>query len=231
MNRKTILMSPADSKIYEVFERQFNVIPTDCLEDFISYEQYHADMQALKINDILFINANCKNFISSLNKANISFISCENIGCKYPYNVALNALFIGNKIFCLEKALHSLVKEYCLSNGIEIINVKQGYTKCSTLKIDENSVITDDESIFNATSKAGIDALLIEKGDIYLDENNYGFIGGASATIGDSIYFFGDINKHRNADKIKEFIENKNKTIECVSCDFLMDIGGIITLD
>ena len=231
MKTKSILMSPADSKIYEFFERQFNVIPTDCLEDFISYEQYHADMQALKIKETLFINSNCKNLISSLNQANISFISRENIGCRYPLNVALNALPVGDKLFCLEKALHPLVKEYCLKNGIEIINVKQGYTKCSTLKIDEYSIITDDENIYRTALKAGLDTLLIEKGDIYLDENNYGFIGGASATIGDSIYFFGDINKHRNADKIKEFIEKKNKTIECVNCDFLMDIGGIITLD
>ena len=231
MNKKTILMSPADSKIYEFFERQFNVIFTDCLNDYISFEQYHADMQALRIKDKLFINANCKRLISALNKANISFITCDNIGSKYPYNVALNALPIDNKLICLEKALHPLVKEYCLISGIEIINVKQGYTKCSTLKIDERSIITDDESIYNAALKTGINALLIEKGDIFLNEDNYGFIGGASATIGERIYFFGDINKHRNADKIKEFIEKKNKIIECVRTERLTDIGGIITLD
>ena len=231
MQRKTILMSPADSKIYNFFERHFNVISTDCLKEFISYEQYHADMQALKINDKLFINADCKKLISSLNKANISFISCENIGYRYPLNVALNALPIENKMFCLEKALHPLVKEYCLNSDIEIINVKQGYTKCSTLVVDNNSIITDDESIHKTASKSGIESLLIEKGDIYLDEKNYGFIGGASAKIGKTIYFFGDINAHRNADKIKKFIHKKNLTIECVTSDSLKDIGGIIALD
>ena len=231
MERKTLLVSPADSNIYKFFERQFNVISSDCLEDFISFERYHADMQALKINDKLFVNANCKALIKSLGKHNISFINCKGIGTKYPENVALNAAFIGNKLLCKESALHPIVKDYCKNESIEIINVNQGYAKCSTLTVDENSIITDDESIAKASVKMGIDVLKIEKGDIYLDSNNYGFIGGAGAVIGDKAYFFGDINCHRNADEIKTFIKKRKINIICTGTYKLTDIGGVIALD
>lgn len=231
MSRKTLLISPADSNIYEFFERQFNVISSDYLECFISFERNHADMQALKIKDKLFINADCKALIRDLEKRNISFTICQGIGSKYPDNVALNAAFIGNKLICKESALHPIVKDYCKSENIEIINVNQGYAKCSALIIDENSIITDDESIANASKKAGIDVMKIEKGDIYLDDKNYGFIGGSSAVIGDSVYFFGDINSHINADKIKAFIEKRQLNIICTGTHNLIDIGGVISLD
>lgn len=231
MNKKTILMSPADSKIFNYFEKRFNTIPTDCLLELIPYERYHADMQSIKIKDKLFINKNCKSIISSLDKRNISYTLCDNIGCRYPDNVALNAVLIGNKLMCKESALHPLVKEYCHSASIEIINVKQGYAKCSTLVVNENSIITDDESIYKVALQNDINALLIEKGDIILDDDNYGFIGGASAVIGDSVYFFGDINTHKNANKIKTFIKNRNLNIVSTTHDKLTDIGGIVTID
>ncbi len=231
MNKSTILMSPADSKIYNFFEKQFNVISSDCLEDFISFEQYHADMQALKINDNLFVNKNCINLLCSLESHKINYTLCSDIGNIYPYNVTLNAALVGNKLLCNQKALDPLVKEYCDKSDIIILNVKQGYAKCSTLVIDENSLITDDESIQKASKKAGLNVLLIEKGDIYLDDNNYGFIGGASCKIGDTVYFFGDINTHRNSEAIKNFILNKNLKIRCITKEQLTDIGGIIILD
>lgn len=231
MNKKTILMSPTDSNLCEFFKKRYNIISTDCLKRFISYEQHHADMQAIRIKDKLFVNSDCINLISLLNKNNISFIPCENIGGRYPENIALNAALVGNKLICLEKALHPRVKIYCTENNIEIINTKQGYTKCSTLILNENSIITDDISIYNSATKAKINALLIEKDNIYLDGKTQGFIGGASFKAGETVYFFGDINTHKNADKIIDFITNNNLNIECINSDTLKDIGGIIELD
>lgn len=231
MNKRTILMSPADSNLYEYFEKQFTVINSECLSDLISYERYHADMQALKIKEKLFVNGNCSELIIILEKQNIDFTLCDNIGTNYPDNIALNAALVGNKLLCLEIGLHPTVKDFCYKSGIKIINVKQGYTKCSTLIINENSIITDDISIQKASLKEDIDVLLVEKGDIYLNETNYGFIGGASTVIGDTVYFFGDINRHRNANKILEYLDKKNMKVECINKYQLKDIGGIITLD
>lgn len=231
MNRKTILISPADSNIYNFFERQFNVISSDNLKKFISYERFHADMQALNINGKLFINSSCKELIDKLNLLNFDFSLCNNIGNSYPENVVLNAALVGNKLLCNAKALHQKVREYCENNNIEIINVKQGYAKCSTLILNNNTIITDDESIAKISLINNINVLKIEKGDIYLDADTVGFLGGASAKIGDTVYFFGDINTHRNADSIKRFITDAGLKIKCVSKSKLIDIGGAVILD
>lgn len=231
MNRNNILMSPADSNIYKFFERQFNVISSENLEEFISFERFHADMQALNLNGTIFVNSACNELIKKLNSLNINFILCENIGNRYPKNVALNAALIGCRLFCNANALHYKVREYCNDNKIEIINVKQGYAKCSTLILNDNTAITDDESIAKALLINNINVLKIEKGDIYLDNNTTGFIGGAGAKIGDTVYFFGDINTHRNADIIKGFIEKAGLKIKSVSKSKLTDIGGAVILD
>lgn len=231
MNRKTILMSPADSNISNFFEKQFNVIYSECINDYITFEQYHADMQVLNLNGTLFIDSRCLNLRTKLNNLEYDYILCDNIGNKYPENVALNAALVGNKLLCNEKALHHNVKNYCKNNNINIINVKQGYAKCSVIVIDNNTIITDDESIAKAAIKNRIEVLKIEKGDIHLNNNNVGFIGGASAIIGDTVYFFGDIMMHRNADKISEFLCKHNKYFKSVARSNLIDIGGIVNLD
>lgn len=231
MNRKTILMSPVDSNILNFFSNNFNVIPSDCLDELISYERYHADMQAIRIKDKLFINSDSIDLIKELVNKGIDFEICTGIGHKYPDNIALNAALIGDKLLCKESSLHPQINEFCIHNDINIINVNQGYTKCSILVIDDNSIITDDESIADKATHSGINVLKIEKGDIYLDDNNYGFIGGASARIGDTVYFFGDIDTHRNADKIKSFVNKFNLNIISTDSHQLIDIGGIVVLD
>lgn len=231
MNKRNILMSPADSKLFDFFKKQFNVISSDYLEDYISFERYHADMQALRIADKLFINSACKKLIKTLEEIGLNYTLCDGIEPKYPKNVALNASLIGDNIICNEKALHPKVKEYCLNSGIKIINVKQGYTKCSILALNENSIITDDESIAKALLINNINVLKIEKGDICLDSVNVGFIGGASSRIGDTVYFFGDINRHRDSSEIIKFIDDASLNIECITDNQLIDIGGIVLLD
>ncbi|MBE6794389.1 MAG: hypothetical protein E7532_05545 [Ruminococcaceae bacterium] len=230
MKKNTIIISPADSNILSYFEKDYEIIQSDYLKDYISYERYHADLQAVRINDRLFINDKCKIIIEKLNESEIKYTLCENISAAYPDNVALNAALVGNNLICNNKALHPKVKSYCEKTGINIIDTKQGYANCSTLTVDDNSIITDDKSIARVAIKHGIDVLEIEKGDIYLDGKAEGFIGGASAKIGDCIYFFGDINTHRNKDEIISFINSKSTKFINISNSNLVDLGGLVII-
>ena len=109
----------------------------------------------------------------------------------------------------------------------EVIHIKQGYSNCSICQVDEESVITYDRGIAEALEKAGLDVLLIETGYINLFEFNYGFIGGASGSIGNDIVFFGDIGKHPDGQRIKDFIEEKGKRAVSLGKDGLTDCGSI----
>ncbi|MDF2631498.1 MAG: hypothetical protein K0Q85_94, partial [Caproiciproducens sp.] len=121
----------------------------------------------------------------------------------YPYDVPLNAARVGNYLIANQAALDNTIMNYCKENGVEIIHVKQGYTKCSTIVVDEHSIITADQSIERAAIAARIDTLLIEPGHITLPKYNYGFIGGACGFIGkNKIAFTGNINSHPSYGKM-----------------------------
>ena len=78
--------------------------------------------------------------------------------------------------------------------------------------------------------KKSIDVLKISSGNIGIEQYNYGFIGGASFTYGETVYFFGDINKHPDGDFVVQAINRRNKKICCLSDDLLYDYGGAVII-
>ncbi len=149
----------------------------------------------------------------------------------YPYDVPLNAARVGNYLIANQAALDNTIMDYCEENGIEIVHVKQGYTKCSTIVVDEHSIITADQSIEKAARAARIDTLLIEQGYITLPGCGYGFIGGACGFISkDKIAFTGNIHSHPSYAKMKNFLGRKGIQMISLTDDDLIDIGGIIPL-
>lgn len=152
----------------------------------------------------------------------------EEVRSPYPYDCILNCFKLKDYLFCNKNISDEIIKALA---GVKIANVNQGYCKCSTLIIDENSFITDDATIYSKGTELGFDCLMIEKGDVALEGYNYGFIGGASAKIDkNTVMFFGDITKHRDFNIIDQYL--KRKGIEYVYSDkfCLTDIGGIIPL-
>ena len=73
--------------------------------------------------------------------------------------------------------------EFAENEGLNVINVNQGYSGCSVCVINDSAIITDDESIFTAAQNFLNDVLLIQKGSIRLNGYNYGFIGGCCGKI------------------------------------------------
>ena len=123
------------------------------------------------------------------------------------------------------------INRYIEKNNIKKINVNQGYSKCSICIVDENSIITSDNGIYNECIKHNIDCLLIRQGYIDLFNMDYGFIGGCSGLLcNDELSFYGDIKKHPDYKKILHFVKSKNKKIISLSDENLLDLGSIIPL-
>ena len=163
-------------------------------------------------------------------KFNIKNIS-DNPGNQYPDDVRLNCAVIGNKIICNTKTIAHEVLEYAYEIGLTVINVNQGYSRCSICVVNENAIITDDISIFTAAQNFLDDVQFISKNSIRLDGYNYGFIGGCCGKIDkDKIAFNGSIESHDDYKLILDFL-NRNK-VECIELhnDRLTDIGGILPL-
>jgi len=206
----------------------------------IKYLQEQGHMiSIIEMSDITYtpVSSHPDIYICSMGPGNPVFFGCpEKIGSKYPENIIYNAactgkFFIHNLKYTDPKLLSFVnkpVNPYDMqSAGIEMINVPQGYTKCSTLIVDENSIITSDRGIYNSCY-GKLDALLIEKGHIQLRNFDYGFIGGASGRIGDIIIFNGNLEQHPDYEKIAAFIKNRDLSIKYFTEYPLEDIGSII---
>lgn len=151
------------------------------------------------------------------------------LGFNYPENIKFNAV-------CLDKYfIHNLkytslaLLDEVQKRGLELINVKQGYTKCNTVVVDGRSVITSDEGIFRTLSNCiDIDVLKIRQGFVRLGGFEYGFLGGASGRVGNEIIFNGNLSAHPDFNKICEFIENRGLQVRYFPEYELEDIGSII---
>ncbi len=191
----------------------------------------HADLQILHIGDNTIFCQN-EHLFSGESEQKFLFKKIkENAGSAYPDDVRLNCAILGNKIICNEKTISKDILEYAYNNDYIIINVNQGYSKCSVCILNENTIITDDESIYRAAGKFLNDAELISKDSIVLKGYDYGFIGGCCGKIDkNKIAFNGRLESHKDYNKIIDILQRNN--IECIElCNSpLTDIGGILPL-
>lgn len=191
----------------------------------------HADIRMLHIqNKCLYVYFDEKNLFK-----NLQFFTVESINYKmskkYPDDVRLNCAIIGNKIICNKRTIAKEILEFAESNNFIIINTKQGYSRCSICIINENAIITDDDSIYKAAQNFFDDTLLISKGSIGLKGANYGFIGGCTGKIGkNKIAFNGRIESHSDHNKIIDFLNKYNMYAVELTNRKLEDIGGILPL-
>ena len=150
---------------------------------------------------------------------------------KYPANIGLNfvvgADFILGRFRSAAPALLAFLQEA----GKPMINVKQGYAKCSLCFVTANAFITEDAGIADTLQKTGHDVLLISPGDVYLSESHHGFFGGASGLIAPNVLAVtGELAAHRDGDKIRRFLQAHGVRPLELSKGIITDIGGILPL-
>ncbi|HVI40969.1 MAG TPA: hypothetical protein VM577_09935, partial [Anaerovoracaceae bacterium] len=114
--------------------------------------------------------------------------------------------------------------------GLQLINVKQGYTKCNLVIVDENSAITSDMGLAVSLKKHNLEVLLISSGHVGLEGFPYGFLGGTSGRAGNEIIFNGNLSAHPDYKKIKQFIQKRGLQVTYFEEYPLEDIGSIIQL-
>ena len=152
----------------------------------------------------------------------------EKIGETYPkdvpYNCACTGKYFIHNLKYTDEVLLAKAKEL----GMTFINVKQGYTKCNTVIVNQDAIITSDMGIYNGC-KEQMKVLLISPGQVLLPGMNTGFLGGASGRIGREIIFNGDLSQHKDFQAIVDFIQSEGlKAVWFEGCP-LTDIGTIIS--
>lgn len=191
----------------------------------------HIDLMTAKIGKQFFVAPETEKLFSGILPRPPIRIR-EHLGSRYPEDVKLSALQAGSYLLCRKDSVSEDVKELALQQGIEIIDVKQGYVCCSVCVCNETTVITDDSSIAKALrDHTSLHFLEVEKGSVELPGYPYGFIGGASGKVGNTLYFFGNLQRHPQANDIQYFLKENNISFQSLSGNHpLTDIGGILSL-
>ena len=188
----------------------------------------HPDMQMALLGGKMIIHSENTALSEILRKRHIPYIAEPRAaGDAYPHDVLLNCFALGSLFFC-SKYTSEAALAAALSAGLTPVVTNQGYAKCSCLCLHE-SIITADGAIIRACAEQCVEHLHIGAGSISIVSYDYGFIGGASGVIDDSVIFFGDINTHPDGEKIKEYIHSKGMNIICAGKDRLFDYGGLVT--
>lgn len=212
-------------------ELGIDVITTSPIKNLPYYERFHSDMQCSYYKaGYIFLTKSSEYMFNILTNKNISVeILNTDVKAKYPNNILFNNLIIKNKILCNIKYTSKEILKHCKENNFDIIDTKQGYTKCSTAVVSENAVITADNNIYIKCIENKIDVLKINYGGINLYGYDYGFIGGCCGKISNDILAFtGKISEHKDYKEIKSFMRNYNVYALELSNKPLNDIGGII---
>lgn len=195
--------------------------------------RHHPDLQMFLHKDNLFAHPDIdRSFLKKIdNRLNI--IVCEkNLTKEYPGDIPYNIACVGNHALTHKKNQPDQnILDYLKTENICILATNQGYCKCSTLIVDDKSIITSDISINSAAVEAGIDTLLITHGYIDLPGYNYGFIGGASGRFDDTIYITGSIEHHPDCGRIYDFITSRNMKLRILSTQRVYDGGTIFFLE
>ena len=199
------------------------------LEDEISC---HADILSFNFgNGQALIN---KDTIgeNELKKVGITPVFYNNKICSpYPNDIPLNVAFTGRHIICNTRYTAKEILDFASENNIEIINTRQGYSKCNLCILNDRAVITEDSGLASLLKNYQYNVLLISSGDIFLSEAHYGFLGGASCKLSeDEMYFSGDLSSHKDYERILEFLKSYNIKPIYNKSRKLTDFGGIIQL-
>lgn len=208
------------------------VIPTVKIENLYDAVATHADMQIHYLGNNKFITApeSFEHYKKYMPSDIILIRGSMGIGSEFPYDIRYNATSLGEFLICkIDYTAEEILKEYIKQNK-KVLNVKQGYSKCNCCVVNDNSIITSDSGIAEIAIQNGIDVLKIEQGNIKLRGFEYGFIGGATGLINDSLLVFnGDLHSHPNYKEIKKFCKMRGVDILSLKSGALVDIGTIIT--
>lgn len=153
-------------------------------------------------------------------------------GPVYPEDAVYNAVCTGRFFVHNTRITDVDLLGRALAGAPEVVFVRQGYTRCSCLPVDDTSFITSDRGIAKALSEAGADVLAIEPGSVILPGFPAGFFGGCAGhiLIGEDphLIFNGSLASHPDHEKITAFAKDRDVSIIDFEGYPLEDIGSIL---
>jgi hypothetical protein len=233
---KTVIVDKRVPKCVQnkIRAKGINIIETPYCDNLYNAVSAHPDMLMHHMggNEIVVAPNIYDDIYIKLKELNLKVIKGNTmLKSTYPDDIAYNVGRIGQIAVHNFKYTDKRIIKSLEEKRLKLINVNQGYSKCSICIVNEKAIITSDRGIAGKLEKYDIDVLLIKSGYIDLPGLDYGFIGGTSGLIENKKMFFsGDIREHPDFEMIKKFLEKYSVGFDIVEDKKLIDIGSIIPI-
>jgi hypothetical protein len=146
-------------------------------------------------------------------------------GNKYPLSAAYNAVVDGSRAIYNPRVTDTAIQQCC--RQLDIIPVKQGYTRCNLAALGGDVFITSDQGIQRSLIRRGLKSFYTDPQGIVLPGLANGFFGGACGVSDKKLFINGSLRRY-NAHRVVEEAA-KAAGLDIVElCDGpLYDGGGI----
>lgn len=230
----SVLVNGGISAIVENTLSQMSIMvhKTKSFDLLMPQVRYHPDMAIHHISENIFVtDASLLTYYQNILPNARIIIGNSTIHENYPFDIAYNIARVGKYAFHKLQYTDKVIYEYLERFGVTLVNVNQGYSKCSVCILNDHAIITADKSIAKVCNRFNIDVLQITNKDILLSGFDYGFIGGATGLIApDKLAVYGDLKMHSDYERIELFCEKYNIQIIPLHNGHTEDIGSIIPL-
>ncbi|MGP1569165.1 MAG: DUF6873 family GME fold protein [Peptoanaerobacter stomatis] len=232
LSNKTFLV---DFRIDEEIENELKKNDIEYIKTLKNENLYeeisgHPDISACNLGDVTVVDPDTYNLLYEQIK-DFNIIKGETIlRSKYPYDIAYNFIVTEKYIIGKLNYMDKVVRKLAEKKGLEFINVKQGYARCSTISLPKDRFITSDSNIYETLISKNLKCYLIECQDIYLSERYNGFLGGSCLIYDDEIMFFGNIDSIGNGDILKKILKENHIKYYDINNLKLKDYGSMIKL-
>ncbi len=152
----------------------------------------------------------------------------KSLGRTYPDDCAYNVATVGKRLFGKIKAADRVLIKKAEEMGFKIIDIKQGYAKCSVCPVTENAALSADPSFIRAAEREGVECLKVTNESIALKGFDTGFFGGTFFMAGKDVCSAkGDLRKHPDIGRIERFLERFGIRAENRTEGSLTDFGSL----
>jgi hypothetical protein len=138
-----------------------------------------------------------------------------------------------HKLDSTDPVVLSEIQELKKSKEITLVNVRQGYSRCSCAYVGNNAYITEDIVMAEKLISLGKQVFYRKHSNVYLEGFDFGFIGGAISLISihgeELVVISGSLDSYFYGKELKAFLEQRSVRYECVGEGKLMDRGTVIS--
>ena len=149
----------------------------------------------------------------------------------YPNDCRFNNFRLNGRLFTGSQVDY-LIKAYAEYDGLSICYTYSNYTKCSTVIVDEVSIITSDMYLAKVARSMEMNVLAIpDDEEIRMSNKSHGLIGGCAAKLDKFLLAFtGDVQSYKYGDEIIDFCNEQHVEVISLTSEKMYDYGGILPI-